>query len=169
MCSGAGFALVSHDLEHATIGFIHGLFADFGQIANAAVHAVVDDALDGGDAFALHGEHGREHGGRNARGEFEGARGFGAVADHAGEIGDHILDSRRHFFVIAAHEIGDAAGAAGSGHHTTAKCRECAEMLLDVDGSEVGEHERADKFGMRVVVFAGEDGHGVRARKCCLP
>ena len=35
-------------------------------------------------------------------------------------------------------------------------------MLLDVDGSEVGEHERADEFGARVVVFAGEDGHGVR-------
>ena len=81
---------------------------DADEVAYALVHVVIDDAFDATYAVALHGEHGGEDGGADARGELEGARGFGAVANHAREVGNHIFHRGANLFVGATHEVGDA-------------------------------------------------------------
>ena len=48
--------LVRHDAEDELIGFLHAVFADAGQIVDAAIYVVVDDAFDRGDGFLFHGE-----------------------------------------------------------------------------------------------------------------
>lgn len=85
---------------------------DADEVAYALVHVVVDDAFDATYAVALHGEHGGEDGGADARGELEGARGFGAVANHACEVGNHVLHGRANLFVGAPHKVGDATAGA---------------------------------------------------------
>ena len=101
-------ALADHDVEDLFVGFVHGVGTDADEVAYALVNVVVDDAFDAAHAVALHGKHGREHCGAHARSEFESARGFCSVADHAGEVGNHVLNGSTDLFVSATHEIGDA-------------------------------------------------------------
>ena len=101
-------ALPHHNIKHLLVGFVHGVCTDADEVAYALVHVVVDDAFYTADAVALHGEHCREDGGADARGELEGARGFGAVANHAREVGNHVFHRGANLFVGAPHEVGDA-------------------------------------------------------------
>ena len=103
------FAFADHDVEDLFVGFVHGVGTDADEVAHALVNVVVDDAFDAADAVALHGEHGGEDCSAHARGEFERARGFCSVADHAGEVGNHVFHRGADLFVRATHEIGDAA------------------------------------------------------------
>ena len=105
-------SFVCHDVEYESVGFVHAAAADGGEVVNTAVHVVVDDAFGGGDVFVLYGEHGAHDGRSDAGGELECARWFCSVADHAGEVGDHVLDAVGDLLVVAAHEIGDAYAAA---------------------------------------------------------
>ena len=66
-------ALPHHNIKHLLVGFVHGVGTDADKVAYALVHVVVDDAFDATDAVTLHGEHGGEDGGADARGELEGA------------------------------------------------------------------------------------------------
>lgn len=101
-------AFPHHNIKHLLVGFVHGVGTDTDKVAYALVYVVVDDAFDATDAVALHGEHGGEDGGADARGELEGARGFGAVANHACEVGNHVFHRGANLFVGTTHEVGDA-------------------------------------------------------------
>ena len=57
--------LARHDAYHHAIGLLHGFAADAGEVAYAAVYIFVNDTLDASHRAVLHGQHGREHGGRN--------------------------------------------------------------------------------------------------------
>ena len=83
--------LVSHDVEHEAIGHVHTPRADGGEVVNATIHVVVDDAFDRCDIFVLHGQHGTHYRGAHSAGEFQGARWFGTIANHAREVGHQIL------------------------------------------------------------------------------
>ena len=74
---------MGHDVEDEAAGHIHSLAADGGEVVNALVDIVIDDSLLRGDVLVLHGEHGAEHCGAHAAGEFERARGLGAITNHA--------------------------------------------------------------------------------------
>lgn len=150
-----------HDLQDFTVGLVHGIRSDGDEIADALVDIVVDDAFNRTDAIALHGQHGRQNGCAHARCQFESAARFGAVANHAGEVGNHVLHGRRHFLISAAHQIGDAATGTRGGHNASAKGREGAEALLDVDGRQMAQHQGAGEFLSRVMIFLGKDHHGV--------
>ena len=101
-------ALADHDVEDLFVGFVHGVGTDADEVAHALVNVVVDDAFDTAHAVALHGKHGGEDCSAHTRGEFEGARGFCSVADHAGEVGNHVLNGCTDLFVSATHKVGDA-------------------------------------------------------------
>ena len=58
--------LAGHDVEDHLVGGAHGVGADDGEVADAAVDVVVDDALGAGDVAAFHGEDGAEQGGGDA-------------------------------------------------------------------------------------------------------
>ena len=47
-------ALVGHDAEYHFVGDAHAVGTDGGEVVDAAVYAVVDDALGTGDALAIH-------------------------------------------------------------------------------------------------------------------
>ena len=63
---GDFLVLAGHDVEDHLVGGAHGVGADDGEVADAAVDVVVDDALGAGDVAAFHGEHGAEQGGGDA-------------------------------------------------------------------------------------------------------
>ena len=118
--------LAGHDVEDHLVGGAHGVGADDGEVADAAVDVVVDDALGTGDVAAFHGQHGTQQGGRHARRNLQGTAGLGTVTDHAREIGNHVLDCIADAVEAAAHEVGDAAGAADGGDDTAAQGAEFA-------------------------------------------
>ena len=103
------FAFANHDVKDLFVGFVHRVGTDADEVAHALVNIVVDDAFDAADTVALHGEHGGEDCSAHARGELEGARGFCSVADHASEVGNHVLNGCTDLFVSATHKVGDAA------------------------------------------------------------
>ena len=110
----------------------------------------------------LYGQHGRHDGGADARRQFQCAGGLGPITNHAREVGYHVLHRMGYLVVVAAHEVGDAATAARTGHDASAEGRQGAQRLLDVDGREMRECEGADEFFLRVVVLTGEDHDGHR-------
>ncbi len=57
---------------------------------------------------------------RDPGGELERTTGLGAVANHSGEGRHHILDSRDHAIVVAAHKVAYSGTGAGGGHHASA-------------------------------------------------
>ena len=59
---------------------------------DAPVHVVIDDALRRTDTLALHSQKSREQGGGDAGGDFQRTGGLGSVANHSGQIGNHVLD-----------------------------------------------------------------------------
>ena len=68
--------LAGHDVEDHLVGGAHGVGTDDGEVADAAVHIVVDNALGARDVAALHGENGTQQGGRYARGIFRAQLGL---------------------------------------------------------------------------------------------
>ena len=102
-----GLLLAGHDVEDHLVGGAHGVGADDGEVADGAVHIVLDDALGTGDVAAFHGEYGAQQGCGDARGDLQGAAGLGTVTDHAGEVGNHVLDRIADALKVAA-EFSDA-------------------------------------------------------------
>ena len=49
----AGRPLAGHDAQHQPVGLVHPVAADLGQVADAAVHILLDDPLHGGDAAPI--------------------------------------------------------------------------------------------------------------------
>ena len=86
---------------------------------------------------SLHGQQGRHHRGAYAAGNLQRAGGLGSVADHTGEVGDHILDGGLYLFESTSHKVDYAAGGTGGCDHTAAERGETAEALLDIDRGEV--------------------------------
>ena len=125
------------------------------------VDAVVDDTLLRTDALALHRQQGREDGCAHAAGDLQRARWLGTVADHTREIGNHVLDGGTDTTVVATHEIGDAHARSYRSHDASAEGRERAQRLLDVNGSEVAEHQGANELLLGVLVLLGIDADGV--------
>ena len=152
---------MGHDVEHHVVGLAHGLLANAGQVADAAVHVLVDDAFGGGDMLALDAEHGRENGGGDATADLQRTAGLGSVANHSGEVGYHVLHRIAYALEIASHEVGDATAAADAGYHTAAERRQPAKALLDVDGREMTQTHGTDEFFLRVLVLCGEYGNGI--------
>lgn len=128
-----------HDVEHHVIGRIHGLLANRREIVYALVNVVVYDALGSGYLMVLHGEEGGKKRGRNSRANLYAARWLRAVANHAREVGHHVLYGRAHASVIASHEINNATTRARARHHAATECRQRAKALLDIDGGKMRE------------------------------
>lgn len=152
---------MGHDVKHHIVGLAHGFLSDARQIADAAVHVLVDDAFGGGDVLPLNAEHSRENGGGDTTADLQCTAGLGAVANHSGEVGYHVLHRIAYALEIAAHEVGDATAAADAGYHTAAERRQSAETLLDVDGREMTQTHGTDEFFLRVLVLSGEHGNGI--------
>ena len=52
---------MSHDIEHHLVGLVHAVCPDAGEVVDATIDIVLDDAFDVGDVTVLDGEHGTEH------------------------------------------------------------------------------------------------------------
>ena len=153
--------LMSHDVEHHVVGDTHGIGTDGGEVVDAAIYIVVDDALGRSDTTTLHGEQRGEQSGADSRRNLKRTTGLGSVADHARKVGHHILHRVADALIVTAHEIGDAATAAYGRHHAAAQRRQLAEALLDVDGGEMAEHEGSDELFLGVLVLEGIDGNRI--------
>ena len=128
------FLLVRHDVEHHVVGGIHGLLANRREVVYALVDIVVDDALGRGDLMVLHGEQRGKESGGHARANLYAAGGLGPVANHAGEIGDHVLYGGAHAAVVASHEINYATTRARACHDTATECRQRAKVAVKAVG-----------------------------------
>lgn len=131
--------LVRHDVEHHVVGRIHGLLANRREVVNALVNVVVNDALSGGYLMVLHGEKRGKKCGRHPRANLYAARWLGPVANHAREVGHHVLYGSAHTAIVATHEIDNATARARACHHAATKSRQRAKALLDIDGGEMRE------------------------------
>ena len=83
--------LAGHDVQHQFVCLVHAFRTDESQIADAAVHIVIDDTFDRGDAFVLHGQYGGEYSGRYSAGKLQCTTGLGTIAYHTGDVGNHVL------------------------------------------------------------------------------
>ena len=63
--------LAGHDVKDHLVGDTHGVGTDDRQVADRAVHIIVNDALGTGDMAALHSEHGAKQGSGDARRDFQ--------------------------------------------------------------------------------------------------
>ena len=128
-----------HDIEHHVVSGAHGISPYRGKVVYAAVHVVIYDALRGAHAFSFHGQQGGKNGRRHARRYLEGAAGLGSVANHARQVGYHVLHRTTNSLIISTHQIGDATTATDAGHHATTQGRQLAQALLDINGSEMAQ------------------------------
>ena len=149
-----------HDIQHKVIGFVHAARADLGEVANALIYIGIDDTLDRSDATAVHSHNGGEDGGGYTGGDLQCAAGLGTVANHAGEVGYHVLYGKTDFLVFSAHQPGDATRRAGGGYYASAQSGEAAKAFLDVDDGEVAEHKGTDELLFALAVFFGIDDYG---------
>ena len=138
--------LLCHNVKDEVVGGGHPLQPDVGHVADALLDVLVDDALDGADGFVLHCQHGRKDGGGDTRRHLEGTTGLRTVADHTGDVGDHVLDGKDDLVVVTAEEIGEAAGGASGSRHAAAQRRKPPEALLDVYDGEVAQREGTDQI-----------------------
>ena len=128
---------MGHNIQHTPVSLIHRISTDADEVADAAVHVFVDDAFHAAHAVSLHGEHGGKYCRADAGGEFQRTTGLRTVANHAREVGNHVLHGVGHLKIVPTHQVGDAATGTRGSHDTTAKGRERTEVLLDVDGGQV--------------------------------
>ena len=112
--------LAGHDVEHQSVCFVHTLRADAGKVADTAVHIVIDDTFYRCHTLAFHGEDSREHGSRYAAGELQRTTWLRTVANHTGDVGNHVLHRIGNLLIITAHEVGDTTAGASGCYHTTA-------------------------------------------------
>ena len=94
---------MSHDVEHHVVGGTHGIGTDGGEVVDAAVYIVVDDALGRSDTTALHGEQRGEQSGADSRRDLKRTTGLGSVADHTRKVGYHVFHGKGHLLIIATH------------------------------------------------------------------
>ena len=95
--------LASHDIKYQSVCFVHTLRTDAGEVADTAVHIVVDDTFYRSHALVFHGEDSRKNGCRYATGELQGAARLCTVANHTGDVGNHVLYGIGHLLVVTAH------------------------------------------------------------------
>ena len=109
-----------HHVQHQFIGAGHSFCAYGVHVEDALVHIVGDNALNGADGFVFNGQHRRQDGGGGSGSHFQRAAGFGAVANHASDVGNHIFHGVGNLIVVAVHQIGQSAGRASGSDHTAA-------------------------------------------------
>ena len=109
---------MSHHVQHQLIGAGHAFCAYGVHVEDALVHIIGDDALNSADGFVFNGQHRRQDGGGGSSGHFQRAAGFGTVANHAGDIANHVFHSVGNLFISAVHQVSQAASGAGGGNHT---------------------------------------------------
>ena len=148
-------------MEYHVVGLAHSVGSYACEVVNTAVHAVIHNTFRGADTFAFHRQKRRKEGGRDSGSDLERARRFGAIADHARKVGNHVLDGKADMFVVSAHEVRDSTTTANTCHDTSAERGERTERLFDIDSREVAEHQRTDQFLLGILVLFGIDADGV--------
>ena len=110
-----------HDIKHHIIGSSHRIGTDAREVVDALIHIIIYDTLGRGDTLAFHRKEGGKKGGAHTRRYLQGTAWLGTVANHNGEVCHHVLHRIADAGIIATHQIGNAATAARTGYHTTAK------------------------------------------------
>ena len=109
-----------HYAKYGVVRLVHGVATYGRKVGYRLVYGIIDNAFERSDAMAFHSDKGTDNGGGNSGGELERTAGLGAVANHSGEGRHHILDSRDHAIVVAAHKVAYSGTGAGGGHHASA-------------------------------------------------
>ena len=154
--------LVGHDVENEVVRLRHTIVPDAGEVVYGTVDVFLDNAFGAVGTGVLHRQESTHDSGGDTTGDLEGTARFGSVTNHAGDVGNHVLDGIRYLCVVATHEVGDAYCRARGCHHAAAECGEATERLLDVDDSEIAEGECAERLLFRAVVLlcVEIDGYG---------
>ena len=153
---------VRHDVEDGVVDLVHAVVAEAAEVTDRAVYIAFAEAVGSVDNAVVIGEFGTDEGTVESGAHFECATGFGAIANHAGNGVDHVLDSVAHLLEGATVKVDNAAGDPDAGVDDAAKRAESAYATLDIDGHEMVENEGTDKlllgaaFGLAIVV----DGKG---------
>ena len=148
---------MGHDVQNRAVCLFHSLGTDTREVVDATVYIVFDEPFHIGYIFVLDGQHGTEYCGGNSARHFQRATGLGAIANHTGQIGNHILHAIDNLVIVATHQIGDAATASGAGNHTTAKCTETSQTLFDIDGCQMAQYQGSCQFLFRIMIFPCKD------------
>ena len=99
-----------HDVEHHVIGLVHAVMAQTSEVADRIVDIPLREAIASIDNLVMKSKFCTYESTVEACRHLEGTRRFGAVADHAGQGVDHVLDGIAHLVVVATMQVGDAAG-----------------------------------------------------------
>ena len=125
--------LRSHYVQYIMVGFVHAGSTYEGKIADAVVNIVVDNSLYARNAVVFHSQHRRKCSGRNSSGNLQRTARLGTVANHTGNVGNHILYRIANLLVGSTHQIGNATARTSRCYHAAAQSRQTTKALLDID------------------------------------
>ena len=66
-----------HNIQYQLVCFVHALRADSGEVTDATIYVVVNDAFYRGYALVFHSQDGGEYGSRYTAGELQGTARLG--------------------------------------------------------------------------------------------
>ena len=108
--------------------------AQAADVGNAAVDVVFRKSVGVFHHFVVEREFRGDEGRVKSGGDFQRTARFGAVASHARQGVDHVLDGETNLLETAVLQITNARGHTDRRIHNAAKRRQSADALFDVDG-----------------------------------
>ena len=97
---------VGHYVNNQVIGLAHAIMTNASEVVDGAVDVIFDNTFRGFGKGVMHRHGCGEYSGSYAAGYLQCTGWFGTVANHAGDIGNHVLDGESHLIVLSTHEIG---------------------------------------------------------------
>lgn len=160
--------VAGHDLQDLFVGFPHALAAELADVGDGVLNALGEDAVSAVELMAAPVHLQAENGGVDCGGDFGGAGGLGAVADHAADdrkgVDDGVLDHR----AVLREQIGNAGAGCAAGGHRAAEGGQLADGGLFVNGAQVGDSQRTLQRFVALAVFPGVFDHGQGDRQALV-
>ena len=107
------------------------------RLPDTAVHILIYNTFHRRHTAVFHSHHSRKHCRRYPCCHLQRTTRLSTVANHTGEIGNHVLHRIRNLFITSAHQPSNTAAGTGSCYHTTTQGRQTSQTLLDINHRQV--------------------------------
>ena len=135
--------LADHDVEDLDVGILHANAAHIAHAGDRLFHRILNQALSGTEAAALHGHIVAQNRRINGSGNLSGAACLGAIAHDAAHVTERIGDRRADLLARATAQPGNRRAGTARSANSTAKRRERTNIALDMHSNKIGQHHGA--------------------------
>ena len=155
--------LGEHDGQDRLICLGKALAHKAADILDGLLSVIEDDAVLAGGRNIRKSERGALDCSAGTGADLEGARRLGAIANHARERCQHVIDRELDLLQVATLQIGHAAARASTSRDArAAQRRQATHVLFDVDNREVGDNDCSGDLFIAGTQQPAQlyDGHG---------